>query len=315
MVTKNFFKKYSWFLVGYNVLVILWGAVVRSTGSGAGCGSHWPLCNGEIIPAQRHVEQLIEYIHRVTSTLDGLLVILLVIFAFRLYAKGSQVRRWAVLALTFILIEGALGRALVVNDWVAFNMSVARAVVVSVHLANTYILLATLTVTAWYARHDGQVSPRGDKLSNILVWIGLGLVTIFSAMGAVTALGDTLFPPESLLIEVQRDLDPASHFLIQLRVIHPLVAILSSGYLFYALSFHKQRGLGARVVRFANLLFVLISVQVLAGGITILTLAPLVMQIIHLVLADTLWITLVVFALEVFHKRYRQDTPPLEEAR
>ena len=172
---------------------------MRATGSGAGCGNHWPLCNGEAIPIPRHIEQLIEYSHRISSALDGFLVILLVYFAFRLFAKGSKVRQWAVLALVFIIIEGLLGRSLVVNDWVAGNISVARAVVVAIHLANTYILLATLTVTAWMAQVDEQVTLRRDKLANTLMIIGLVLTIAFSAMGAVTALGDTLFPAESLL--------------------------------------------------------------------------------------------------------------------
>jgi len=299
-MNKNFFKKYSWFLVGYNVLVILWGAVVRATGSGAGCGNHWPLCNGEAIPTPRHIEQLIEYSHRISSALDGFLVILLVIFAFRLFAKGSKIRQWAVLALVFILIEGLLGRSLVVNDWVAGNVSVARAVAVAVHLANTYILLATLAVTAWLAQVDEQVSLRREKLANTLVIIGLVLVIAFSAMGAVTALGDTLFPAESLLSDIQKDFDPTSNFLIQLRVIHPVLAILSGGYLFYALNHLKQRQHGSRVTRTVNILFGLMVIQGLAGGITILTLAPLIMQVTHLMLADTFWIALVILALEVF---------------
>jgi heme A synthase len=299
-MNKNFFKKYSWFLVAYNVLVILWGAVVRATGSGAGCGNHWPLCNGEAIPTPRHIEQFIEYSHRISSALDGFLVILLVIFAFRLFHKGSQVRLWAVLALVFIIIEGLLGRSLVVNDWVAGNVSVARAVVVAIHLANTYILLATLTVTAWLTQVKEQVSLRRDKSANTLVIIALLLVIIFSAMGAVTALGDTLFPAESLLGEIQKDFDPASNFLIQLRVIHPVLAILSGGFIFYALNYLKQSGLGNQVSKMVNLLYGLMVVQGLAGGITILTLAPLVMQVTHLLLADTFWIALIVLALNVF---------------
>lgn len=299
-MNKNFFKKYSWFLVGYNVLVILWGAVVRATGSGAGCANDWPLCHGEIVPSPRHIEQLIEYSHRISSALDGFLVILLVFFAFRLYQKGSKVRLWAILALVFIIIEGLLGRALVVNDWVAGNVSAARAVAVAVHLANTYILLATLAVTAWLAQVKEKITLRRDKLANTLVIIGLVLVITFSAMGAVTALGDTLFPAESLLSDIQKDFDPASNFLIQLRVIHPMLAILSGGYLLYALNHLKNRRLGSRVSRMVTMLFVLMVIQGLAGGITILTLAPIYMQITHLLLADAFWITLVIFALEVF---------------
>jgi heme A synthase len=299
-MNKKFFTKYSRFLVGYNVLVILWGAVVRATGSGAGCANDWPLCNGEVIPTPRHIEQIIEYSHRISSALDGFLVILLVFFAFRLYKKGSKVRLWSVLALVFIIIEGLLGRALVVNDWVAGNVSVARAVAVAIHLANTYILLATLAVTAWLAQVDEKISLRRDRLANILVIIGLLLVISFSAMGAVTALGDTLFPAESLLSDIRKDFDPTSNFLIQLRVIHPVLAILSGGYLLYALNHLKNRGLGSRVIRTVNILFILMVVQGLAGGITILTLAPIYMQITHLLLADTFWITLVILAAEVF---------------
>lgn len=311
-MSKNFFKKYSWFLVGYNVLVILWGAVVRATGSGAGCANDWPLCHGEVIPTPRHIEQVIEYTHRISSALDGLLVILLVVFAFRLYTKRSRVRIWAVLALVFILIEGALGRALVVNDWVAGNVSAARAVVVAVHLANTYILLATLAGTAWFAQLDDRGDRRRDRLPEVLLGIGLLLAIVFSAMGAVTALGDTLFPAESLFSEVQKDFDSTSHFLIQLRVIHPVLAILSSGYLFYTLSFLRQRGLGKRVRRVTTILFVLIAVQVLAGGITILTLAPLYMQVIHLLLADSFWLTLVVLAFEVFYRPTEAEVEDLQ---
>jgi heme A synthase len=301
-MNKKFFTKYSWFLVGYNVLVILWGAVVRATGSGAGCANDWPLCNGEVIPTPRHIEQLIEYSHRISSALDGFLVILLVFFAFRLYQKGSKVRLWSVLALVFIIIEGLLGRALVVNDWVAGNVSVARAVVVAIHLANTYILLATLAVTAWLAHIDEKITLRRDRLANTLAIVALVLVISFSAMGAGTALGDTLFPPDSLLSEIQKDLDPASNFLIQLRIIHPVLAILSGGYLLYALNHLKNRGLGSRVHRIVNILFVLMVIQGLAGGITILTLAPIYMQITHLLLADTFWITLVILTAEVFTK-------------
>jgi heme A synthase len=172
-------------------------------------------------------------------------------------------------------------------------------VVVAVHLANTYILLATLAVTAWLAHVEEKINLRRDKLANVLVAVSLILVILFSAMGAVTALGDTLFPAESILAEIEKDFDPASNFLIQLRVIHPVLAILSGGYLFYALNHLKQRGLGTRINRMVNLLFVLMVVQGLAGGITILTLAPIYMQIIHLLLADTFWLALVILAAEV----------------
>ena len=299
-MSMKVFRRYSWFLVGYNVMVILWGAVVRSTGSGAGCGSNWPLCNGEIIPRAESVHTVIELIHRVTSTADGFLVILLVLFAFRTYGKKSNVFRWAVAALVFIIIEGLLGRMLVVREWVADNVSVIRAVAVAVHLTNTYILLLTLTTTAWLASKGKEVKFRKLRIVNNLLIPAIFLAILFSAMGAITALGDTLFPSESLITGFQKNFDPTANFLIRLRVIHPILAILTSGYILFVIRFIQTKQLGGEVDRRGRWLQGVIFVQVFAGGITVLTLAPIVMQILHLFFADVFWISLVLYSLEVF---------------
>ncbi len=310
-MSRKFFSISSWILVGYNVLVILWGAVVRASGSGAGCGNHWPLCNGEIIPVPRQIEQAIEFAHRITSTLDGFLVILLVIFAYRIFGKHSVVFRWSLVGLAFIIIEGLLGRLLVVREWVAMDMSAERALVVAIHLANTYLLLAALAVTAWTSQRWERVEWRGNKLANRLLIAGLVGVMVFSAMGAVTALGDTLFPAQSLLSEIPKDFDPASHFLIQLRVIHPLMAILTSVCLFFGLIYLMKRGFGEKVNQQAKWMLAVMFLQILAGGMTILTLAPIYMQIIHLLLADTFWLVFVVLALEIYTKpRVGTETLP-----
>lgn len=299
-MTKIFFQRYSWFLVGYNVLVILWGAIVRATGSGAGCGAHWPLCNGEIIPQPQYIETVIELIHRITTSLDGFLVILLVFFAYRLFGKKSPVFRWALAALAFIIIEGMLGRLLVLRRWVVDDASVQRAVVVAIHLLNTYILLLTLTMTAWRSNLRHAIRQRGDRLVNRLLLAGIIVVMAFSAMGAITALGDTLFPAESFLSDVGKDFNSASHFLIRLRVIHPILAILTSGYIYFVVRFIQNRDLGDAVRKRGNWLIGVMLVQVMAGGFTVLTLAPLFMQVTHLLLADTFWISLLLFSAEVF---------------
>jgi len=297
-MSKKTFMRYSWFMVAYNVMVILWGAVVRATGSGAGCGNHWPLCNGEILPELAQLETKIELIHRITSTLDGFLIILLVVFAYRTYSRSSHVFKWALAALAFVLIEGLLGRMLVVQNWVADNVSVMRAVAVSIHLVNTYFLLATLTVTAWLGNKGKQIEFRKMRIVNILLITGITLSIIFSAMGAVTALGDTLFPAEAISFDLAKNFSPSNNFLIKLRVIHPIMAILTSSYLFITIQVVMKRGLGKMVNMRGKWLKGVIMLQVLAGGFTILTLAPLFMQILHLFLADVFWISLVLFALE-----------------
>lgn len=305
-MNKTNFRRYAWALVAYTIAVILWGAVVRATGSGAGCGSHWPLCNGEVVPSLERLDTMIELVHRITSALAGVFVIGLVVFAYRVYGSRSTITKWALAALAFIIIEGLLGRMLVVREWVAGNVSVMRAVVVAIHLLNTYILLGTMTITAWLSGKREMIRWRGERLVTILISAGIVLSMVFSAMGAVTALGDTLFPKESLFADLGQEFDPASHFLIRLRVIHPVLAILTSGYLYFVVRHVKGKGLGATVDRKGNILIAVIGVQVLAGGFTILTLAPLVMQILHLLLADIFWISLLLFALEAFHQPVRK---------
>ncbi len=295
----NKFAKYTWFVLAYNVLVVLWGAVVRATGSGAGCGNHWPKCNGEIIPRPEQIETVIEFAHRLTSAFAGVLVIILLVWAYRQYAKGSMVRKWALAAFIFIVIEGWVGMLLVRLDLVADNASSGRAFVVALHLANTLTLLATIAITAWLASGNQAVVRRKDRKLDWLIGSGLLAMLLLSAAGAVTALGDTLFPATSLAEGLRQDFDPASNFLIQLRVYHPVLAIIVSYYLFRIGGWIKERDLGAIVVRLVNGLYLVVALQILAGFITIFLLAPLFMQILHLLLADVFWLLLVVLSANV----------------
>jgi heme A synthase len=298
--SSTYFTRYAWFLVVYNVLVIAWGGLVRATGSGAGCGSHWPLCNGEVTHLPQTLETFIEIVHRWTSSLDGLLVILLVVWAFRAFGVQQRWVRWlAGLSLAFILIEGGLGAALVRYEWVADDASPERALVVALHLVNTLFLLAALCATAWLAGAGGVVRRREDQRALLLMAIALVSAVILSAMGAVTALGDTLFPSATLAEGFRADLDPASSFLIQLRVIHPAMALGTALYLLWALRWLGARGLGERVARSARRLKWVLGVQIAVGFVNLFLLAPLALQITHLILADVFWLALWLTALNV----------------
>ena len=295
------FAKYAWFLVLYNMFVIAWGAVVRATGSGAGCGNHWPQCNGEILPSIERLETVIEFVHRLTSGVDGILVIVLVIWAFRLQPVQKFVRSMAALSLIFIIIEGGLGAALVRFELVEGNTSSARAIMIGLHLVNTLVLLSFLTLTAWGASRpktkDGLHVTASSGIKTAFV-VAILLFWIMSAAGAITALGDTLFPSESLAQGIQQDLSPTAHFLIRLRVWHPIIAIISSIY-FVGLGWMIQRRIASeRLEARINLLYMVIALQIGGGFLNVALLAPLWMQIVHLLLADSLWILLVVIAAE-----------------
>lgn len=293
-------KRFAWFawsVLVYNLGVILWGAFVRATGSGAGCGSHWPLCNGQVIPRAAQLETLIEFTHRLTSGLSLLLVLGLFIWAFRLYAKGSPLRLGASLSLVFILTEALVGAGLVLFEWVAGDASSGRVVSMAVHLVNTFLLLAALTMTAWWASGGQPLAFSGQGAWTWLFAIGLSGVILLGVSGAVAALGDTLFPAASLAEGLAQDFNPAAHFLVRLRVWHPVIAVILGFYLLFLSGLAALFRPVAHIRFFASCLAVLFVVQLVAGLLNLLLLAPVWMQLLHLLLADLVWISLVLLAL------------------
>src|SRR5687767_5652039 len=142
--------RYAWLVLAYNVAVILWGAYVRATGSGAGCGSHWPLCNGQVLPRSPDAAMMIEFSHRLTSGLALVAVVALAIWIRRSCPPGHPARLGGALSVLFMLTEAAVGAGLVLFQLVADNATIARAMFIAVHLLNTFILLACITLTAWW---------------------------------------------------------------------------------------------------------------------------------------------------------------------
>lgn len=297
-VRRAGFVRCAWITVTLNVGVILWGAWVRATGSGAGCGSHWPLCNGAVVPPSPALATVIEFVHRLTSGLALIAVMALLTAAWRIYPRGHIVRHAMIAAGLFMLLEAAIGAGLVIFGLVAGDTSAARALVGAVHLANTYLLLAALTLAAVFGGHASSPPWRGDTRLLVLGAISLGALLLVGMTGAVTALGDTVFRPESLAAGIAQELAPASHPLVRVRVIHPGVAVVASlitAYYALVLQENEIRPASPR----APAIWALLAAQLVAGAINVLLLAPLGLQIIHLLLSDLIWILVVVLSARV----------------
>jgi heme A synthase len=289
------FTRYAWGVLAWNLFVVLWGAYVRASASGAGCGSHWPLCNGEVLPRAPRLETIIEFTHRMTSAVSLLATGWLAVWSVRRFPRDHRVRRYALLSVVFLFAEALLGAGLVLFEFVASNASVGRAFYLSLHLVNTQFLVAALALTAWYSRDVAL--PNGVRRSPGLI-AALPAALVVSVTGAVTALGDTLFPAASLAEGMRQDIAAASSFLVRLRVLHPALAILAAGYFVYvAMSIlrSKPRPLTAQI---ALAVIVLAAAQLGAGAINITLLAPVWMQLVHLLLADLLWLSLVLLVVE-----------------
>lgn len=302
------FTKFAWGVLAYNLLVILWGAYVRATGSGAGCGSHWPLCNGEVLPRAPQIETLIEFAHRLSSGVALVLVVGLFFWSRRVFSSNNPARQAALFSLVFIITEALVGAGLVLFEWVAHDASVGRAISMAVHLINTFLLLAALSLTAWWSSHPEA------RLVNVerFVWLGILLsgmgVLILGVSGALNALGDTLFPVSSLAEGIAQDFSPTAHFLIRLRLLHPGLAVTVSMVMLLVIVNSQRRCGNPTSKRLLRLLSVLVILQLVAGVVNVLLLAPVWMQIVHLLLADAVWIAFVLFSAAI------HEAMPLEVA-
>ncbi len=305
---SNSFPKFAWFVLGYNMLVILWGAFVRATGSGAGCGAHWPLCNGQVVPQSPAVQTSVEFIHRISSGLALLLAVGLLVWAWRSYAKGSPVRLGAGLVMFFMITESLVGAMLVLFRWVAMDQSVQRVYSISLHLVNTFLLLGSLTLTAWWASGGGSVRLRGQKATHLgLFAVAFAGTLLIGVSGAITALGDTLFPAGTLGEGVAQDFLPTAHFLVRLRVIHPLVAVVVGVFVLALAYFLPNPPADRKQNLLSTVLVWLTLAQLAAGALNVIILAPVWMQILHLLLADLVWVILVLFSAQVLRRSQHAD--------
>ncbi len=280
MNAQQRYARFAWATLAWNFLVILWGAFVRATGSGAGCGSHWPLCNGEVIPPSPTTQTLIEFTHRLTSGVALLAVLALVWFARKLWPAGHAVRRWAWISLIFILIEALLGAGLVLLEYVERNASAGRALYLCAHLTNTFLLLASLAATAWLS-----MTGHCWRLSSTPPWMKAALAAILlaSITGAVAALGDTVYPAVSLLEGMRQEFSAGSPALLRLRLVHPVISVAAAVIVLIA-AFHSTRG------RWQRSIAAVVVLQLAAGAVNVLLLAPVWMQLLHLAIAASLWL-------------------------
>jgi heme A synthase len=308
------FLRFAWGVLAWNVIVIIWGAFVRATGSGAGCGSNWPLCQGEVIPRAAQIETLIEFSHRVSSGLALLGVLALVIWGFRAYPKGSLVRRGVTWTGIFMIIESLVGAALVLLEFTALNVSVGRAIWMAGHLINTFLLLGALALTVWWANGGGPLQMRGQGAKGVTYLLLVAGMFVLGISGAITALGDTLTitggisPEENALVQT----------LVDLRIFHPLIAFAAFGLALLAVwAAHRQGEAAALAGRYGQAIIILFIVQLVLGALNVQLRAPVWLQLVHLLLTSTIWLLVVWFGAALLAPQTQgagQPRPALRDA-
>ena len=293
--SPSFFTRCAWGVLVWNLFVVLWGAFVRISGSGAGCGNHWPLCNGVVVPLAPSVQTIIEFTHRVTSgAVDGLLVIGLAIWSLYRFPRGHLVGKAAGISVVFLILEGALGAGLVRFNYVGQDASIGRALYLSLHLVNTQLLLASVALVAWFSRN---VTPPAGRRRPVLV-AAVAAALLVSATGVIAALADTVFPVGSLAAGMRQDMATSANFLLRLRIFHPALAILGGGFCIAAAIRVMRSTPHPLAISIATAVMLLTLTQLGFGAMNLALLTPVWMQITHLLLADLVWLSLVLLTVE-----------------
>lgn len=288
--------RFAWGLLAYDVVVVGWGAYVRATGAGAGCGRHWPTCRGDLIPSSPPVQTLVEFSHRASSGVAFLLTAALLVWTLREFPRRHPARRAAAVATGLMTGEALIGAGLVLFSLVARDASLKRAVSICLHLVNTFFLLAATALTAWWASGAPPVTLRNRRVLAVLLGAPLAAMIAVGSTGALAALGDTLFPSPSLAAGIARDFAPGAHLLVRLRGLHPLLALCAAAAVVLAASLTRKLRPGSSVQVLSRGLAALVVLQTGLGLVDLTLSAPVAMQLVHVMLADVVWIALVLTA-------------------
>ena len=274
-------NRLSFYGLVISIASIIAGAIVRATGSGDGCGASWPTCNGKIVPELKTSSELIEFSHRSISGI--LLIITLIIFLKSFNNSVPVLQKRVIRALTFfVLLEALIGAVIVIYEWVGLNSSTPRIIAVPFHLINTFGLLGAYTLLFHLTKNSktslNNFFDKGFK-------IGLILFLLSGATGSIAALADVIFPSESFIMGLAEDFDSNSEILTRLRVLHPIVASFLSIYL-YSEANRLQREY--KVITKNIKLLVLLGVFL--GVLNVVSNIILPLSILHLLIADLLWV-------------------------
>ena len=289
-------RRFAWAVVAYNILVILWGAVVRATGSGNGCGDHWPLCGGTVVQHWQTMASVIEFAHRATSAVAVLTMAVLAVWTWRSTRRRHMARVFVAAAGLLTLNEGLLGALLVLLHHTGTDQSPMRAFWLSLHLANTLLLLAMLALTAHFLGRDTGRMRGGVQFHHPwLAMAGLLSTLAVGVSGSLAALGDTLYPAHSLAEAFAQDFAPHANWLLHIRWVHPTLSLLAAAFILCIVAISRGGSAGRLGLTVASL----VGLQMVLGAADVLLLAPTWLQVTHLLGADLLWVSLVVLTAQI----------------
>ena len=292
---KKHFHIINFAVLILSLLVILWGMWVRLSFSGDGCGDQWPMCQNEWIPQSQESKTWVEWLHRITSGTFALSILFLFISAIKLFERKHPVRFWTGMAFVFTLTEVLIGAVLVLKGLTGFNVSSFRLFMLNVHLVNSLLLVGSLVLSWRYSLKTYSV----PALKQILFYGVPFLLIVF--LGAFASFSNIAYPSSSLQESLTMDFNPSSPWVLKLRILHPLVAILFS--CIFLVHFFKSKLPRISIEKFNmknwrawfhqrrfHLVITMFVIGVLTGITTLLLLSPTILKLIHAISFYIIWI-------------------------
>lgn len=295
--TPRKLRIYAWIVTVYTVLVIVWGGAVTATGSGNGCGDHWPLCDGQVILTHPHLKMMIEYAHRLSSGVVLFAILGLLVWTWLATPRRHIARIFAVAGMILVINEALLGAGLVLLRLTTGGITLERVSYFALHFTNTFLLLAAVAGTAHFlSRKSGYMRGQIRFRSLGFGLPGLLALLVVAVSGSVAELGDMVYPSRNLRAAIAADFSSHGSWLIRLRWLHPAFALLAGIFLLW-LVFGAVKNPRLRAPGFAVL--ALLGLQYSLGITDVLLLAPTWIQLTHLFVADVLWTTVFLLAVRL----------------
>jgi heme a synthase len=276
---------------------VVFGAIVRISGSGLGCGDHWPKCHGYWFPPFNRIDLIIEVSHRYFAAGLSLAIVVLVLLALR--HRGAPGVSGPDGVLRPAVLSAALVVAAAVFGGVTVKLELTNPYVTVVHLAIAMALLASLATAAIRAGGLGASTVRlGDASSRTArsATIAAGLTFIALALGGLTANVPganavcTGFP-------WCRNEVPWASGALHMQLAHRIIAFLLVGHLIGAMIGVARRREGRTIVALARASMAVVVLQLLVAAALVEMQLPPVLRSLHQAIGTLLWVVTATFAL------------------
>ncbi len=281
--------------------LVVVGVVVRSTGSGLGC-PEWPTCYGSLVPPFNDVHAIIEWSHRTTAAVVGLLVFAVGVAAIVSYRRRASILWPSLVGFVLVVFQAALGKVTVESE--------LSGDIVTAHLATAMALLALLIYVAVRSGLPPRIGRRGgwDRLTLWMTGTAAAVYVLLLLGSHVTATGTALVFPDWPLMNGTpfpgMDAFNAPHVIHRWAAV--VVGVVLAAATLIAWRARERRPWVARLTATAAVLYV---VQAVVGGLQIFTDLSAWSQVLHLSLGAAIWSLLVAAAVLAYYAARLEAEP------